>query len=91
MTDTEIANLLLPLEGWSRQGDVIAKTYRFHNYYETLAFVNAVAWVSHREDHHPELSMSYNQCKVAYTTHDTGSLSNMDFVCAAKLEALFIS
>jgi 4a-hydroxytetrahydrobiopterin dehydratase len=91
MTDAEISALMPTLTDWSRHGDTIVKTYRFQNYYETMAFVNAVAWISHRIDHHPDLTVGYNQCKVVYTTHAIGSLSHKDFACAAKLEALFLS
>lgn len=89
LTDTEASRLLASLDGWVRAGSTIVKTYRFSNYYETLAFVNASAWISHREDHHPDLAVGYNQCQVTYTTHAVGGLSNNDFICAAKLDALF--
>jgi 4a-hydroxytetrahydrobiopterin dehydratase len=89
MTDAELANLLQTLEGWLRQDDSIVKTYRFHNYYETMAFVNAVAWISHQADHHPELTVAYDQCRVVYTTHSIGGLGRNDFRCAAQLDALF--
>lgn len=91
MTDTEIAERMLELEGWSRDDDTIVKTYRFANYHETMAFVNASAWISHRADHHPDLTVGYNQCTVAYTTHSAGGLSRKDFDCAAKVDALFAS
>src|SRR5436190_10483711 len=70
-------------------GKEIAKAYTFANYHETIAFVNAVAWVAHREDHHPDLEVGYNRCRVRYSTHSVGGLSENDFICAAKLEALF--
>ncbi len=89
LSDTEAAALMAELAGWSREGSSIAKTYRFKNYYETLAFVNATAWISHREDHHPDLEVGYNQCRVSYTTHAIGGLSDNDFICAAKIDALF--
>lgn len=89
MTDSEIMNAMQPLEGWSRDGDAIVKTYRFANYHETMAFVNASAWISHRIDHHPDLTVGYNQCTVAYTTHSAGGLSPKDFDCAARIDALF--
>ena len=85
----EIARLLKQLDGWELKGGVITKTYAFKNYYQTMAFVNATAWVSHREDHHPDLTVGYNQCKVEYSTHAIGGLSENDFICAAKLDALF--
>lgn len=89
MTDAEIAQLLPSLQGWAGEGKAIAKTYRFADYYETMAFVNALAWVSHRADHHPDLAVGYNECKVSYTTHWLGGLSRKDFMCAAKADALF--
>ena len=68
---------------------MLTKTFRFKNYYETMAFVNAAAWISHREDHHPDLLVGYSQCKVSYVTHAIKGLSTNDFICAAKLDALF--
>ena len=62
--------------------------FRFKNYYETIAFVNALAWIAHSEDHHPDLSVSYNRCTVRYSTHSIGGLSENDFICAARLDAL---
>jgi 4a-hydroxytetrahydrobiopterin dehydratase len=56
-----------------------------------MAFVNAVAWVAHREDHHPDLEVSYKRCRVRYSTHAIGGLSENDFICAAKLNALLES
>jgi 4a-hydroxytetrahydrobiopterin dehydratase len=53
-----------------------------------MAFVNAVAWIAHRENHHPDLEVGYNSCRVSYTTHAIGGLSENDFICAAKVEAL---
>jgi len=84
----QIDVLIAQLRGWTLENGTIVKTWSFANYYETLAFVNAVAWVSHREDHHPELTVSYNRCRVQYSTHSVGGLSENDFICAAKLEAL---
>ena len=89
LTADEIAKLLKQLPGWEYANGVIAKTYEFKNYYQTLAFVNASAWISHREDHHPDITVGYNQCRVAYVTHAINGLSENDFICAAKLDALF--
>ena len=85
----EAKKLLAEVPGWERQGGAIAKTFAFKNYYETMAFVNASAWISHREDHHPDLEVGYNKCVVRYSTHSVGGLSESDFICAAKIEALF--
>lgn len=85
----EVQSLLQKLDGWTLQDQTIAKTYEFKNYYQTMAFVNAVAWLSHREDHHPDMSVGYNKCRVEYSTHAIGGLSENDFICAAKVDALF--
>ena len=89
LTREEAENLLRHLNGWKLEGAVISKEYSFKNYYQTLAFVNATAWISHREDHHPDLTVGYNTCRVAYTTHAINGLSENDFICAAKIDALF--
>ena len=88
LSDDEAAKLLATLEGWQRSGNIISKTYAFKNYYETMAFVNTTAWISHREDHHPDLAVGWGQCTVSYTTHAIGGLSENDFICAAKIDAL---
>ena len=89
--DQQTINCLLrDLNGWEQHAHELVKTYLFKNYYETMAFVNATAWVSHHEDHHPELEVSYRQCRVRYSTHDIGGLSENDFICAAKIDALQI-
>lgn len=89
LTEDEVAGLLKRLKGWVVSKGVLTKTYEFRNYHETMAFVNATAWISHREDHHPDLSVTYKQCRVDYVTHAIGGLSENDFICAAKIDALF--
>ena len=88
LTEGQTSSLLQQLDGWKQQGHLISKDFQFKNYYQTIAFVNAVAWLSHREDHHPELTVGYNTCQVAYTTHAVNGLSENDFICAAKVDAL---
>lgn len=89
LTEAEVKTYLAQLSGWEAVNGEIAKTYSFKNYYETMAFVNAAAWVSHREDHHPDMEVGYNKCRVRYSTHAIGGLSENDFICAAKLDTLF--
>ncbi len=84
----QIDSMLASLPGWAIQNGALVKTFSFADYYETLAFVNALAWIAHREDHHPELVVGYNRCRVEYSTHSVGGLSENDFICAAKVEAL---
>jgi len=81
--------LLKQLKGWLLEDGKLVKLYPFANYHHTMAFVNALAWVSHREDHHPDLAVGYNRCRVTYWTHAVGGLSENDFICAAKCDALF--
>ncbi len=86
----EVDRLIATLPGYEADLLVgsISKVYEFDDFYETMAFVNAVAYVAHVEDHHPELGVSYNRCTVTYSTHAIGGLSENDFICAAKVEAL---
>jgi len=88
LTTPEIEVLLQNLSGWELAGKALSKTFQFKNYYETIAFVNATAWISHHEDHHPDLEVSYRQCRVRYITHAIDGLSENDFICAAKIDAL---
>jgi 4a-hydroxytetrahydrobiopterin dehydratase len=70
------------------EGKALARTIRFKNYYETIAFVNAVAWIANRQDHHPDMEVHYNHCIIRFTTHSVGGLSRNDFICAARVNAL---
>lgn len=89
---TEIVTRLSALTGWQLSGDgadvAIEKTFQFANYYETMAFVNALAFVAHGLDHHPDLSVHYNRCVVRWRTHDVQGLSESDFTAAARADAL---
>ncbi len=66
----------------------IDQPYPFPNYFETMAFVNALALVAHRFDHHPDLSVHYNRCVVRFATHDAAGISQTDLDCAAQADAL---
>jgi len=84
----EVSNRQRALPGWDFSDDRLTKTFSFGNYYETMAFVNAVAYIAHRQDHHPDLSVHYSRVVVAYSTHDAGGVTLNDCICAAKVEAL---
>ena len=84
----EVGRMMGQLEGWESFDGRIEREFRFKNYYQTMAFVNAVAWIANRENHHPAMQVGYNTCRVSYTTHAIGGLSENDFICAAKVEAL---
>ena len=89
---TEIVTRLAEAPGWMLSGDgdqvAIEKTYTFANYYETISFVNALAFVANAQDHHPDLSVHYNRCVVRFNTHDVKGISETDFECASQIDAL---
>lgn len=88
LPEAAVAEMLGRLDGWEYASGRIGRLFRFKNWCQTMAFVNAVAWIAHRENHHPDLEVGYNSCRVSYTTHAIGGLSENDFICAAKVEAL---
>jgi 4a-hydroxytetrahydrobiopterin dehydratase len=66
----------------------LSRAYQFRDFYRTMSFVNAVAHIANAEDHHPDLEIGYNYCRIKYTTHAIGGLSANDFICAAKIDRL---
>jgi 4a-hydroxytetrahydrobiopterin dehydratase len=88
MAADAIAAQLQALPGWALADGALQRRFDFADYHRTLAFVNALAWIAHREDHHPDLLVSYNRCTVRFNTHSVGGISINDFVCAAKVDAL---
>lgn len=66
----------------------ISRTFSFKDYYNTMAFVNVVAMIAHQQDHHPEMTVTYNTCTVEFSTHSVGGLSLNDFICAAKVDGI---
>ncbi|MCC2633798.1 MAG: Pterin carbinolamine dehydratase [Ramlibacter sp.] len=92
LTPTEIVRRLADVPGWRLSGDgdevAIERSFRFANYYETIAFVNALAFVAHALDHHPDLSVHYNRCDVRWRTHSVHGISDTDFACAARTDGL---
>lgn len=86
--DADIIEALATLPGWSRRGDTLQKTYVFADFYRTIAFVNAVAWVASQQDHHPDIDVRYNRCGVTFSTHDAGGITLNDLICAARVDAL---
>ncbi|MBI5331327.1 MAG: 4a-hydroxytetrahydrobiopterin dehydratase [Betaproteobacteria bacterium] len=90
LTADEIAALGSKLDpAWGVADGKLRRDFKFPDHYITLTFVNAVAWVSHQQGHHPDLSVGYNTCRVEYITHAIQGLSESDFICAAKIDALF--
>ena len=90
LTPEEVLTYLSRYTHWQKDAasQTISREYKFKNFYQTMAFVNAVAWIANQENHHPDLEVGYNRCLVKYTTHAIGGLSENDFICAAKVDAL---
>lgn len=88
MGEADVALHLALLPQWRRAGDAIERRFAFPDFHHTMAFVNAVAWVAHAEDHHPDFAVGYGSCTVRFNTHSVGGISINDFICAAKVDAL---
>ena len=83
-----VKGYLSRLPDWKLSGKKIVRLFEFEDFYETIGFVNAIAYIANQEDHHPDMEVSYKTCKVRYSTHAIGGLSENDFICAAKLDGL---
>ena len=93
LSATEIVTQLSKLNGeqaigWRLIDGALEKTYAFKNYYQTIGFVNALAFIANAEDHHPDLAVSFSKCVVRLNTHDVNGISVSDFFCASKVDAL---
>jgi 4a-hydroxytetrahydrobiopterin dehydratase len=91
LSAAEAAALLGELHGdWTiaKDSKSVQRSYKFKDFYRTMSFVNAVAYIANSEDHHPDLEVGYDYCRVTFATHAIGGLSQNDFICAAKLDQL---
>ena len=88
LSEAELHDHLAQVSGWRTAEAAIEKTFKFDGWLETVAFVNALAWLSHVQDHHPDLRVSYDRCVVRFSTHSAGGITRNDFICAAKADAL---
>ena len=85
---SELTQRLHALPGWEYVDNRISKTFRFADFYESVAFVNAIAYMANRQDHHPDLSVHYDRVVVSFATHDVGGVTLNDCICAARTEEL---
>ena len=90
LTADEMTSLLSQVNEWEITADnkILQRKFSFKNFYHTMAFVNAIAWIAHHENHHPDMEVGFNYCIVKYTTHAVQGLTQNDFICAAKINAL---
>lgn len=85
-----LAALLPQVPGWELESGHLRRSFEFGDYHETIEFVNALAWMVHAQNHHPELTVRYRHCIVSWTTHSAGNaVSENDFICAAKANAIY--
>lgn len=84
----EIQGHLRELPLWTVEGSVLKRRFEFPDFHHTMAFVNAVAWIAHQQDHHPDLEVAWGSCTVRYSTHSVGGLSINDFICAQRVDGL---
>lgn len=88
LSEELITNMLAQVPGWHYEQGRLQQTFDFKDYYQTISFVNAVAWLSNKEGHHPVLEVGFRQCTVKYWTHAIDGMSDNDFICAAKVNQL---
>lgn len=86
----QATELLREIPQWSinSSSSAISREFRFKDFHQTMAFVNALAWIAHQTDHHPDLQVGYNRCNVTFSTHSIDGLSDNDFICAARINSL---
>jgi 4a-hydroxytetrahydrobiopterin dehydratase len=90
LTQAEIKDLMSQISEWKVSDDnkFITRHFSFKDFYRTMAFVNAVAWVANQENHHPDLEIGYNYCHIKFFTHAVNGLTQNDFICAAKIDKI---
>jgi 4a-hydroxytetrahydrobiopterin dehydratase len=88
LNDEEIEQRLAGMEGWSRSGEAIEKTYEGKDFMSSVGLVNRVAPVAEEMNHHPDLAISWNKVTVTLTTHSEGGLTENDFVLAGKIDGV---
>ena len=93
LSDGDLKQYVAAVDSWILQDGKLCRSFNFNNYYQTLAFVNAIAYVIHAQDHHPDLAISYQCCTARFNTHSVnagkGGITENDFICAAKIDAIF--
>jgi 4a-hydroxytetrahydrobiopterin dehydratase len=87
LSDVEIHRALAGLNGWSRRGDALVKTFNFPRFADGIAFVNRVARIADDMDHHPDIDIRYTRVTMTLSTHDAGGVTKADFTLAQRIEA----
>ncbi|MCM8543156.1 MAG: 4a-hydroxytetrahydrobiopterin dehydratase [Lentisphaeraceae bacterium] len=90
MSESEISTMMSNFPEWEYKNGRVVRKWDFKNHYEAMAFINAVAWVSHKENHHPYITVGYRDVLVEYWTHAINGISENDFICAAKVNEILV-
>jgi 4a-hydroxytetrahydrobiopterin dehydratase len=88
LSPADLKQRLPEIPGWDPSQQRLRKTFKFPDYYHTIAFVNALAWMANRQDHHPDLAVHYGHVVIDWSTHDAGGVTLNDCICAAKTDRL---
>jgi 4a-hydroxytetrahydrobiopterin dehydratase len=88
LDDNQISERLTGLDGWSREGDAIAKTFDRENFVGSVDFVKAIVEPAEDMGHHPDLEISWADVKVTITSHSEGGLTEADFELAGRIDAI---
>ncbi|MCF3973787.1 4a-hydroxytetrahydrobiopterin dehydratase [Paracoccus salsus] len=86
----ETAAMMSRLEGWvlSEDGTTISRRFAFKGFLKAVEMANLAAWLGNKQGHHPDITFGWGYCEVKFTTHEAGGLTENDFICAARLDAL---
>ena len=88
MSVSDINKMMSSIPGWVYENEHLQRSWKFKNHYEAMAWINAIAYISHTENHHPYITVGYNDVLVEYWTHAIDGISENDFICAAKINQL---
>ncbi|MBI2929014.1 MAG: 4a-hydroxytetrahydrobiopterin dehydratase [Verrucomicrobia bacterium] len=88
LTSSQIKRALAALSQWSRSRSVITRTYEFDDFVQAMTFVNKVARLAEKAQHHPDIDIRWNKVTLALTTHDAGGLTEKDFELAGKCDRM---
>jgi 4a-hydroxytetrahydrobiopterin dehydratase len=86
LTEKEISSALEVLQGWQRKGEEIEKTFILRNFVDSMGFVNKVALLSERADHHPDILIQWNKVSITLSTHSEGGITEKDMSLAGEIE-----
>ncbi len=89
LTDEAITAQLQAVPKWQHIDGAIMRTFELKNFHETMAFVNAIAWIFHREDHHPDMHVGYKTVSLRFRTHSADGITLNDFICAVRVDEVY--